>query len=86
MKKFDDDDDDDDENVNEQTAHLPQESSTVFNDNNDEDQYEDNEDEDSNSELVSSTPIATRRSRFVGYRDWTFEKIEQCVHYDLIFF
>ncbi|CAF1398688.1 unnamed protein product [Adineta ricciae] len=57
-------DDDEDEDSNEQTARLPQEASTVFDQDNDEDQYEDNEDEDSNSELVSSTPITTRRSRF----------------------
>lgn len=40
----------------------------MVNDNDDEDEDE------TSSNLVSSTPIVTRRSRFVGYRDWTFEK------------
>ncbi|UJR32038.1 hypothetical protein I4U23_019506 [Adineta vaga] len=89
--KFDDDDDDDhdeeEDDTNEKITRLDKELSAVFNDDDDEeDQDEDNEDEDSSSALISSTPIVTRRSRFVGYCDWTFEKIEQCVYYHLIFF
>jgi hypothetical protein len=74
--KFDDDDDDEEEETNNRT----------FNDDDDNDEEnEQDEDEESSSTQISSTPIVTRRSRFVGYCDWTFKK-EQCVYYHLIFF
>lgn len=50
----------------------------MFNDDEDE-ENENEEDEESGSILVSSTPIVTRRSRFVGCCDWTFINRTMCL-------
>ena len=70
VKKFDndEDEDDDDDDNDENNSYNRTLNKSMVNDNDDEDEDE------TSSNLVSSTPIVTRRSRFVGYRDWTFEK------------
>ena len=54
------------------------ESTTAFNEDDDEDD-EENDDEESGSTLISSTPIVTRRSRFVGCHDWIFINRTMCL-------
>jgi hypothetical protein len=73
FKKFDDDDEEEenvDENENNDHTDDDDEQRTVFNEDVANEDDED-DDEKSSSLLVSSTPIVSRRSRFVGYHDWT---------------
>ena len=83
MEKKSDDDNDYEDNENDTDDQLFNKSTLVLynaddNDSDNEDS-EQNDHEEPTSTIISSTPIVTRRSRFVGCCDWAFKNRTICL-------